>query len=165
MIDNENLRLTVCKGLKEYLGIPVIRSSQNAEPPEYPYLSYTVTTLESANHGTWGVYRDGTDRIPVTQVWSITVQSDNERESTELAIKAREYLDHRGTRYLNDHDVIVQRVSDITNRDNLITIDYEYRNGFDVVFYMFDEAVNTIDETGVIEKGVLNDTEVYFTKE
>lgn len=35
MIDNENLRLTVVKGLKDYLDVPVIRSNQNAEPPNY----------------------------------------------------------------------------------------------------------------------------------
>lgn len=159
MIDNNNLRLTVCKGLNEYLGIPIIRSGQNAEPPDYPYLSYTVTTLESANDGTWGEYKDGIDRIPVTQVWSITVQSDKEAESIELACKAREYLDNVGTQYLNDRDVIVQRVTNITNRDNLITIDYEYRNGFDAVFYMFDEVQRPIEEIGVIESVTLNKKE------
>ena len=159
MIDNNNLRLTVCQGLEEYLGIPIIRSGQNAKPPDYPYLSYTVTTLESANNGTWGKYKDSIDRIPVTQTWSITVQSDKEEESISLAIKAREYLDHMGTRYLNDNDVIVQSVTNITNRDNLITIDYEYRNGFDAVFYMFDEAENPIEKIGVIEAITLNKKE------
>lgn len=158
MIDN-NLRLTVCEGLKKYLGIPIMRTGQNAEPPDYPYLSYTVTTLESANNGTWGEYKDGIDRIPVKQTWSITVQSDKEDESIELACKAREYLDNVGTQYLNDRDVIVQSVTNITNRDNLITIDYEYRNGFDAVFYMFDETERPIDEIGVIESVTLNKKE------
>lgn len=159
MTDNNNLRLAVCEGLKNYLGIPVIRSGQNAEPPDYPYLSYTVTTLESANNGTWGEYKDGIDRIPVTQTWSITVQSDKEGESVELACKAREYLDNVGTQYLNDRDVIVQRVGSITNRDSLISIDYEYRNGFDAVFYLFDETKRPIDEIGVIETITLNKKE------
>ena len=39
MIDNENLRLNVVKGLKSFLQIPVIRGNQNAEPPKYPYFS------------------------------------------------------------------------------------------------------------------------------
>ena len=159
MTDNNNLRLAVCEGLKNYLGIPVIRAGQNAEPPDYPYLSYTVTTLESANNGTWGEYKDGIDRIPVTQTWSITVQSDNEAESIELACKAREYLDNVGTQYLNDRDVIVQRVGSITNRDSLISIDYEYRNGFDAVFYLFDETKRSVDESGMIETMTLNKKE------
>lgn len=152
MIDNEGLRKTVVSGLSEYLKIPVVRGNQNAAPPDYPYLSYNVTTLESANNGTWGEYEDGTDRIPVTQTWSITVQSDKDSESITLASKAREFLCHTGTCYLNDNDVIVQSVTNITNRDSLITIEYEYRNGFDVVFWMMNEEKKPIEKIGTIKK-------------
>lgn len=151
MIDNERLRTIIVKGLKEHLNIPVIRGNQNAEPPDYPYLSYNITTLESANNGTWGEYEDNIDRIPVTQTWSITVQSDKDIESVTLASKAREFLCHTGTCYLRDNNVIVQRVTNITNRDNLITIEYEYKNGFDVVFWMMNEEKNPIDKIGIIE--------------
>ncbi len=157
MIDNENLRLTVVKGLKDYLDVPVIRSNQNAEPPNYPYVSYTVTTLENANNGTWGQYEDNIDRIPVTQTWSITVQSDKENESIFLTSKAREFLCHFGTTYFNDNNVIVQSVSSITNRDNLISVEYEYKNGFDVVFWLMNEEKNPVDETGVIKKLTLKE--------
>lgn len=152
MVVNEGLRKTVVSGLSKHLGVPVIRSSQNAPPPDYPYVSYTVTTLESANNGTWGEYEDGTDRIPVTQTWSITVQSDNDMESVTLASKAREFLCHTGTCYLNDNNVIVQSVTNITNRDSLISIEYEYRNGFDAVFWMMNEEENPIEKIGIIDK-------------
>lgn len=140
MIDNEKLRTIVVKGLKKYLNIPVVRGNQNAAPPDYPYLSYNVTTLESANNGTWGEYEDNIDRIPVTQTWSITVQSNKEDESISFAGKARDWLIHSGRIYLNDNDVIVQSVTDITNRDNMISIEYEYKNGFDVVFWLMNEV-------------------------
>lgn len=147
----DKLRETVVTGLKDYLGVPVIRGNQNAEPPDYPYVSYNITTLESANNGTWGEYKDGIDRIPVTQNWSISVQSDNYSESIALASKAREFLCHTGTCYLNDNDVIVKRVGEITNRDNLISIEYEYKNGFDVVFWIMMEVNNPIERIGEIE--------------
>lgn len=153
MIDNEKLRKTVVKGLKDYLKIPVVRGNQNAAPPDYPYLSYNVTTLESANNGTWGEYEDGTDRIPVTQTWSITVQSDNDMESITLASKAREFLCHTGTCYLNDNDVIVQKVTNITNRDSLISVDYEYKNGFDVVFWLMNEVERQTEEIDNVKIG------------
>lgn len=143
MIDIDNLRSTVVKGLKEYLGVPVIRSNQTNTPPNYPYASYTITTTESANNGTYGVYSDGIDRLPVTQTWSITVQSDKYDESLKLTSKAKEWLQHVGTVYLNDNDVIVQSVTDITNRDNMISIEYEYRHGFDCVFWLMTETENT----------------------
>ena len=139
MIDYENIRLIVAKGLKQYLGCQVIRSNQNAEPPAYPYVSYTVTTLASANNGTYGEWDDGKARKAVTSTWSITALSDDNAESVMLAMKAREWLEFVGTTYLNDNKVVVQSVGGITNRDNVLTYDYEYRNGFDCVFWCFDE--------------------------
>ncbi len=146
MIDYKNIREAVCKGLKNYLKVPVIRNNQNKDPPSYPYVSYTVTTFSSANNGTYGEYEDGTDRKPVKQTWSITAQSDNNDESVTLAVKAREWLDHSGKLYLNDKNVIVEQVTNITNRDSIITVDYEYKNGFDVVFVLFDEIKLTDKE-------------------
>ena len=140
MIDYENLRSTVVQGLKKYLRCPVIRSNQNAEPPPYPYLSYTVTLLMSENNGTYGKYDDGIARKPVTSRWSITALSDDNIESVTLANKARAWLDYVGTEYLNDNDVIVQSVGSVTNRDNVLTTEYEYRNGFDAVFWLYDEV-------------------------
>lgn len=151
MVDNEKLRKTVVKGLSEYLGIPVIRSNQNAEPPDYPYVTYTVITAEKANNGTYGEYEDGIDRLPVTQTWSITIQSDKEDESISLASRARDYLIHSGRCHLNDNDVIVQSVTDITNRDNMISIEYEYKNGFDVVFWLMSEVKREVEEIETVK--------------
>ena len=151
MIDSENLRLNVVKGLKSFLQIPVIRGNQNAEPPKYPYLSYNVTTAASENNGTYGEYSDGTDRKPVTQTWSITVQSDDESEALRLALKARDWLDHIGRAYLSDNHIIVQSVTSVTSRDNVLTIEYEYKKGFDVVFWLYDEIENPIDYVGEIK--------------
>lgn len=157
MIDNEKLRTVVVEGLRDHLNIPVVRGNQNAAPPEYPYLSYNITTLESANNGTWGKYDDGFDRIPVTQTWSVTVQSDKEAESVTLAVKARDFLCHSGTCYLNDNDVIVQSVTNITSRDSLISIEYEYKNGFDAVFWIMNEEENPIEMIGTIKKITLKE--------
>lgn len=151
MIDNENLRLNVVKGLKGYLQVPVIRANQNAEPPVYPYVTFNVTTPASENKGTYGEYEDGIDRKPVTQTWSISVLSDDENEALALAGKARDWFDHVGRVYLSDNHIIVQSVTNVTNRDSILTIEYEYKKGFDVVFWLLDEIENPIEQIGVIE--------------
>lgn len=151
MIDNENLRLKVVKKLKNYLQIPIIRGNQNAEPPKYPYLSYNVTTVASENNGTYGEYSDGIDRKPVTQTWSITVQSDDESEALRLALKARDWLDHIGRAYLSDNHIIVQSITSVTSRDSILTIEYEYKKGFDIVFWLYDEIENPIEYVGEIK--------------
>ena len=158
MIEYEKLRKAVATGLSEYLGCPVVRSNQNEAPPNYPYVSYTITTLLSQNKGTYGIYDDGRERKPFTQTWSITVQSDNNSECVTLAIKAQEWLDRVGKAYLDDNNVIVQSVGSITNRDNFITAGYEYRNGFDVVFWLMNELEY---ETEKIETMELKNKEVY----
>ena len=149
MIDYENLRETVVSGLKAYLGCPLLKNNQNAKPPAYPYVSYTVTTLMTANNGTYGEYTDGKARKPVTCIWSVTAQSDDDVECVTLANKARTWFDYAGTVYLNDNDVIVQSVSAVNNRDNVLTVDYEYKKGFDVVFWLYDEV--DLPDDGAIE--------------
>lgn len=153
MIDYEKMRVTVVKGLRTYLDCPVIRSNQTAELPPYPYISYTVTTLMSANRGTYGEWDDGIARKQVTTTWSITALSDDNAESVALAMKAREWLELVGQTYLNDNKVIVQSVGAITNRDNILTYGYEYRNGFDCVFWCHDEV--KMPETEEIKEVVL----------
>lgn len=157
LIDYENLRKTVVKGLKEYLKCPVIRSNQNAEPPKYPYASYTIITPMSENKGTYGEYDDNKARKPVIQTWSITVQSDDNDESLNLANKAREWLDYAGTVFLNDNGVIVQSVTNVSNRDNIISIEYEYKNGFDCFFQCMDELVGIAETIDTIESVSVND--------
>ena len=147
MIDYENMRRAVVTGLKDYLKCPVIRSNQTGEPPAYPYCSYTITTLMSQNNGTYGEYADGMQTKPFKQIWSITVQSENDSESVELTVKAREWFDNVGTTFLSDCNVIVESVGGVTNRDNIITINYEYRKGFDVTFWLLDVIKDTTTET------------------
>lgn len=165
MIDYENIRLVIAKGLKEYLKCPVIRSNQNSEPPAYPFVSYTITTLMSENKGTYGEYEDGTARKPFTQVWSISALSNDNAESVMLACKAREWFDKIGTTYLNDNDVIVQSVGSVTNRDNVISVEYEYKNGFDIELWLYDTAKSSIEDTGMIEEVEIKMNDEYIPVE
>ena len=75
----------------------------------------------------------------------------------ELCMRAREWLDHAGQIYLNDRHIIVQKVGAINNRDNLVTIEYEYRNGFDCVFWLMSETDSLSEETGTIETVVYDE--------
>lgn len=151
MIDHNRLRSVVVRGLKKYLGIPAIIFNQAEEQPDYPFIGYTVTTPKSANNGTRGEYTDGIARIPVTQTWSITAFSNDETESVTYADKAREWLEYVGTTYLSDNDVIVQKTTNVTNRDNVLSVGYEYKNGFDCVFWLLDEIGSHIESADAIE--------------
>ena len=140
MVDTDKIRKCVVQGLEEYLNVKVIRSNQNQKPPKYPYVVYTITTLETENGGTYGEYEDGILRKPVTQIWSISALSATNAESVKLASMARDWLDCVGTTYMNDNGVICQRCTSVNNRDNVISVEYEYKNGFDATFWAYSEV-------------------------
>lgn len=151
MIKLDKIREAVAKGLSAYLGVKIIRGNQTAEAPAHPYGSYNVTTIAGANNGTYQQHSDGIDRKMVRSIFSLSFVSDNWDESVLLATKAREWFEHTGRLWLSEHGITVQSTTDIMNRDNILTVEYERKNGFDVVFYVFDEAENPSKSTGYIE--------------
>jgi len=139
MIDHRQNEIVIVENLKAYLSTEVrpcevVRQNQVAEIPPYPYVSYTLTTPVAADKGTYSQAEDGTLYKAVLQTWSFTVQSDDQDEALTLALKAYDYFTSAGVVPLSDKGITVRRVRDVTTRDNLLTIQYEHRNGFDVTF-------------------------------
>lgn len=133
--------------LSKYLGKPIIRTNQNAEPPDYPFGAYTITTYKNEYKGTYSVHKDGIDRKPYKQTVSLTFQSEKYEEAVELADKAHTWLDYLGDTQLKQKGVVVQSVGAITNRDNLLTAEYEYRLGFDFTLSCMNEVESPIEYT------------------
>ena len=149
MVNTDNIRKTVVPALKKYTGASLIRANQNAEPPNFPFSTYHITTLATQNNGTFGEYADGVARKPVKQIWSITSHSDIYEEALANANKMREWLDYVGTVYLSDNGIVVESVGVVGDRSNILTVDYQYSFGFDCTFAVFDEI--GIPDNGVIE--------------
>lgn len=149
MICTDKLRITVVTGLKKYTGTNLIRGNQNAEPPPFPYSTYNITTYATQNNGTYGEYADGMARKPVNQIYSFTTHSNNYTEAFTIANKMRDWLDYVGAVYLSDNDIVVRSVGAITDRSNVLTVDYQYSFGFDCVFAVLDEV--EIPDNGTIE--------------
>ena len=151
MIDYKQMRTIVNGGLSKYLGIPVIRGNQSVAAPAYPYMITNVTTIASENNGTWQEHEDGKDRKLVRSIWSVTSLSDDWDESVANAIKARDWIEHLGRSILAENGIMVQSTTAITNRDNVLTIEYERLNGFDVIFYVYDVLDNPSATYGTID--------------
>ena len=158
MVNTDNIRSTVVKNLKIYLGCPIVRANQTAKMPDMPYGRYTITTPATANNGTYGEYEDGKARKPVKQIWSLTFESEKYEEAVNLANKARSWFEYVGQIVLTDNDVIVESVGAIGDRSNLLTVEYQYSYGFDVTFWAYDEI--EIPEGEVIESVELDEIAV-----
>lgn len=147
----KEMRETILTGLREHLGIKMIRADQTSPAPAYPYGTAKATTPAGANNGTYQKHEDGIDRLMVQSIWSFSFLSKDYDESVSLALKARQWFLHTGRVWLSDRGITVSSATEINNRDNILTVDYESKHGFDVFFYVYDEAENPAEATGYIE--------------
>lgn len=167
MINFRKIEMTITEGLQNHLKnhdfeCPVIMANQTTPIPEYPYCSYTVTTpLVSDNKGY--IVKDGKYYKTFVQIWSFTMQSDDDITATDIALTAYDWFAMSGNTYLSDNNIVAQRVGNVTNRDNLLSIEYEYRRGFDVEFLLTSEIAEDINAE-VIETVVINN-DITVTKE
>lgn len=146
MIDQERINVVITEGLKAVTGCEVVKSNlANAPIPGYPYISFTITNTDTKK-GAYAVSGDSRS-IPLTQTWSFTVQSDQDNEAQIKAMEARDWLEDTGRLYLADRGIIVQSVGAITNRDTLLTVQYEYRKGFDAVLSLVSMTADQEKET------------------
>jgi hypothetical protein len=147
MVNLSTIRHVITSAIEKHTEKPVIRTNQDATPPEYPFISYTITTLMRANNGTYGLFIEDDEngaskkyyRKEFQQVWSFTACAADDITSKELALQLYDFLDKIGKIELAENGVVIQRIENITNRDSLLTNGYEYRNGFDVFFAFMNE--------------------------
>lgn len=148
MIEQKNINLVITEGLKAVTGCEVVKSNLAGVPiPPYPYISFSILSTET-RRGTYS--GKGVRYMPLTQTWSFTVQGDDDDEAMEKAMEARDWLEEAGRLQLGDHGIIVQRVDAVQNRDTLLTVNYEYRKGFDAVLSLMNLVQEPEEET--IEK-------------
>lgn len=157
MTDIRGIEKIIVDGLKAYVSAPdkpceVVRANQTGPVPPYPYIAYTITTPAQIPAGTFSVAPDGTHYITMMQTWSFTVQSADADECLQTALRAFDWMRVVGVVYLHDNGITVRNVGNINNRDNLITLEYEHRNGFDVTF----RILHTVEMTEEQQGGFIN---------
>lgn len=162
MIKYRENEILIVDGLQNYLkskgyNCPVIMANQTAPTPPYPYIAYTVITPVSANMKGYSVANDGMRYKSMVQTWSFTAQSNDDVEAFNVTMLAYDWFALTGNTYLSDNNIVAQRVGNITNRDNLLTIEYEHRYGFDVDFLLLHTLEKADCETaGYIETADIN---------
>ena len=124
--------------LENYVNCPVILTNQTAPVPSYPYISYTITTPVHHAGGTYCM-REGVYYQPMLQTWSLTAHSDNSRECQQLGMKMYDFFARAGRQALYQKQIAVSSKTDLIQRDNLLTIQFEYRCGMDVAFRLMHQ--------------------------
>lgn len=158
MVEQKQINKTIVNGLKQACGCEVIRANQTSTLPKYPFLSFNIITPLKIKGGTYSEYEDMKEK-EITQVWSFTVQSDSDMEALALAYTAHEWLEDTGTLQLSESGIVARKISDISNRDNLVSVDYEYRKGFDATFALLSRIDISKQENIVEHINISHETE------
>lgn len=150
MIEQKQINLVITKALNDVTGCEVVKANLAHAPiPPYPYLSFSIIRTETRK-GTYSV--EGNRYISLTQTWSITVQGKNDDETLEKAIAAHDWLEEAGRLTLQEQGIVIQHIGAIQNRDTLLTVNYEYRKGFDVVLSLINiiqEEIEVIEQANI----------------
>lgn len=144
MNGQKRVNLLITEELKRVTGCEVVKANLADAPiPPYPYISFSILSTDTRK-GTYSTADGQKKYIPLSQAWSFTVQGEDDDETLEIAMKARDWLEEAGRILLGDNRIVVQKAGPIQNRDTLLTVGYEYRKGFDVVLSM----QSLVEETG-----------------
>lgn len=171
MIQIQQIQKKMLSLLEEYTGCTIVPANTTKKMPPYPYISYSCINIDTRK-GTYSAI-SGVKEVEGTQIpydtkymptklkYSFTVQSDDDVTAMIYAISVKDFFEEAKRQELADNEIIVTDVGAIAPRDNLLTIEYEYRKGLDVTLSL-NNVIESAD-TGVIEKATINDFE--FEKE
>ena len=156
MKKHEIVRNALIKGLYDYMNMLVIQSSTIGDMPKYPFITYTVTSP----YLRLGVDEEYTEQVNDTiqnrhvlhyeRVFSFTIVAKDEDVAMDKCMQAMRYFRNDGVLELKDKGIAIVEISNVTARDNFITIDYDRRYGFDVRIRLADEEVR--ETADIIEK-------------
>lgn len=154
MIDQKQIKKVIINGLKEVCQCEVIKANQVGKLPDYPFLSFHIIAPLSSKAGSYAQLENGIKEKEVLQTWSITSQSNSDEDAFNVAIKAFDWLEETGYLILSESGIAVRKLSNISSRDNFITIQYEYRKGFDVTFAFLNQIKESEEEKQMIMESI-----------
>lgn len=157
MIPQATIQQAMLSRLEKYIGCQCVPSNTTKQMPAYPYVSFSVIHTETQK-GTYAeVIENGAKVLfkPLLQKWSFTAQSEEDAEAMHIAMLIADFFAEAGRLELEDNGIIVADVGAITPRDNLLTIDYEYRKGLDITL-RFNNVIDM--PTEAIEKVTVNES-------
>jgi len=145
---------------------PVIQMEQTVTKPPLPFIGYKIIISDTKEPGQSIMERvtvDGADPLfdydiketaidQVTATFSFNAYGAKPADAYDLAITAKNYIEHNLYYYLKDIGAVVVSVEAVGDRTVLIETSYEFRYGFDVIVRMVNSAdriVSTIDEINI----------------
>ena len=145
---------------------PVIQMEQTVTKPPLPFIGYKIIVSDTKEPGQSIMERvtiDSADPLfdydvketaidQVTATFSFNAYGASPSDAYDLAITAKNYIQHNLYYDLKDIGAVVVGVEAVGDRTVLLVTSYEFRYGFDVIVRMVNSAeriVSTIDEINI----------------
>lgn len=159
MIQQAQIQQIILSKLEDYTACICVPANTTKKMPPYPYISFNVINTD-VKKGTYGAVEEENKRYlfkELSQTWSFTVQSDDNEQALALAMLISDFFEESKRQELEDNNIVVADVGAITPRDNMLTIEYEYRKGLDVKLRLNNVIESTVDnEIDKINIGNIN---------
>lgn len=133
MLTNLDTEPYIVRQLEAYTNCTVVLTNQTSPAPPYPYISYTIITPVHSVGGTYCM-QNGIYYQPMLQTWSLTAHSDDSRACQQLGMRMYDFFARAGRQALQRQQIAVDSKTNLSSRDNLLTVQFEYRCGMDVIF-------------------------------
>ncbi len=160
-----NLIKLIRKQLADDTNLTIIRADQTGNIPNLPYATYKVISDRK------GVGREDVSHVDTLN--SLVETRTQERNSTisfniygtsldnafEVATQLRKWFEWRGSLFLEDINVAVVNVTDVTNRTTFLVDTYDEKWGFDVIIRYLNIDEHDIDYFDKVEYEIIRDRE------
>lgn len=153
-----DFREIIIPAIKKFVAAPIIEADQTEDRPDEPHVTYKVTLPYSKDVGGPDVQTiQYADRIELQQseqhkaTVSINTFAFDDPDkgifdlSVNLAQQIYDWFTFYGVELLDQYDIVIVELTDVTNRDAIIVEDYERRHGFDVIMRMNRKMVKVVD--------------------
>lgn len=145
---------------------PVIQMEQTVTKPPLPFIGYKIIVSDTKEPGQSIMERvtvDSADPLfdydvketaidQVTATFSFNAYGASPSDAYDLAITAKNYIQHNLYYDLKDIGAVVVGVEAVGDRTVLLVTSYEFRYGFDVIIRMVnsvDRIIANIDEINI----------------
>lgn len=127
-------------------GLLVVPSGTTGNKPDYPYVSYTITSPYLAVHR--GVEQEGVFSEQWECVVSLLFHVENDAlEALSLSkTMAQHFKTEPARQFLNDRGLVWVSNDGFGNRDTFLTVSMERRHGFDVRLRTHESIRHTKEE-------------------
>lgn len=131
MIDYELIIRTLIQHIKSInSGVTVIESGDTGDQPDYPFVTYTITSPYIPSAKAISVEKTTED---IDVVISLTWVDLNSFKAMSLAQQTASSFNQQATiQKFDDKALTIVRVGNASGRDNFISIEVERRSGFDL---------------------------------